>query len=62
MLWLTLEPETGDNIYDVAQDVVRLASLLGVVVEVEFNGRKLRARPEMSPEQVVAQWDDLAGR
>jgi len=61
MLSLKVEVCSG-SIQDAAVDAVKLAERLGIGMWLNFNGVELWVIPGMSPEQVVARWDDLAGR
>jgi hypothetical protein len=61
-LVLELTPQTGDQIRDVASEMVRIARSLDVRVKLEFNGLLLHADAETDPESIIMKCTDEAWR
>ena len=56
LLILKLEATAGDEIEGVAEEMARISNLVGVAVEVEFNGVGLICTPRRLGWEIVAEY------
>ena len=55
---ITVDLLAGTSINDAASDLCELANRLGLLVEADFNGIKLWARPDDDPAELVSAYHE----
>jgi len=57
-LYLKVEAQPGATISDTMEDAIRIADILGVTVEFDFNSVKCLINPHADAQIAEARWND----